>query len=128
MGDLTENFSRSEFACNCGCGYDKIDERIVNRLQLVRDIARVPIKVNSACRCLIHNAKVGGENGSYHLLGLAVDWCFDDPQGNGLLEKLCIKLIDNWSGGFHFYPQRTLPNGVIQPPFCHCDIGRRRRW
>ena len=25
MGDLTKNFSRSEFACKCGCGFDDID-------------------------------------------------------------------------------------------------------
>jgi len=128
MGDITENFSRKEFSCRCGCGKQDIDERLVNRLQLVRDIVGIPIKVNSGCRCISHNTKSGGASESYHLLGLASDWCLEGEDGDSLLEKLCTKLINNWSGGFHFYPERTLPNGIIQHPFCHCDIGRRRRW
>ena len=127
MGDLTENFSRFEFECKCGCGKQDIDERLVNRLQLVRDIANIPIKINSGCRCVLHNEASKGEPNSLHLLGLAIDWCFDGGD-NGLLEKMCTKLLTNWSGGFHFYFQRLLPSGFTQPPFCHCDIGKRRRW
>lgn len=132
MGDLTESFSRKEFACKCGCGLDRIDERVVHRLQVARDISRIAIKINSGCRCKKHNADEGGEPNSFHLLQedgftKAIDWCFYNSE-NGLLEKLCTKLLDNWSGGFHFYPERILPNGIIQPAFCHCDIGPRRRW
>ena len=36
MGDLTDNFSRSEFACKCGCGADAISLDLVERLQLLR--------------------------------------------------------------------------------------------
>jgi uncharacterized protein YcbK (DUF882 family) len=127
MGDLTENFSRKEFACNCGCGKDNIDLRLVSRLQLIRDITGVKIKVNSGCRCVKHNKESGGTPDSAHLKGRASDWCFDDGE-DSLLEKLCTKLLNNWSGGFHFYPARTLDDGTFQPPFCHCDIERRRRW
>jgi hypothetical protein len=132
MGDLTENLSRKEFACKCGCGYDRINLGIVHRVQLVRDIVRIGIKINSACRCQKHNTDEGGKPESLHLpqpdgTTWAIDFGFYDDE-NSLLEKLCTKLIDNWSGGFHFYPQRILPDGIVQPPFCHCDIGRRRRW
>ena len=27
MGDLSENFSRSEFECKCGCGFATVDVR-----------------------------------------------------------------------------------------------------
>ena len=119
MGDVTENFSREEFACKCGCGFTSIHIGLVHRLQLVRDMTRVPLKVLSGCRCSKHNEKEGGKPESYHLKGLATDWCLSGDDPNTLLEKLCTKLIDNWSGGFHYYPEQR---------FCHCDVGPRRRW
>jgi len=123
MGDLTESFSRREFACKCSCGLDRINICIVHRLQLVRDISRIPIKILSGCRCEKHNKEVGGAPNSYHTLQIddttwAIDWCFYDDE-DSLLEKLCTKLLDNWSGGFHYYKDKL---------FCHCDIGKRRRW
>ena len=123
MGDLSENFSRSEFACKCGCGLDSINIGIAHRIQLIRDIVRVPIKINSGCRCLNHNESVGGGRRSFHTVQVdgttwAVDWSFYDDE-DGLMEKLCTKLLDNWSGGFHYYRDQN---------FCHCDIGPRRRW
>lgn len=113
---ITENFDDSEFSCKCGCGFNIIDHRLVNRLQVVRDIAGVPIKIHSGCRCQKHNDMVGGEKHSLHLLGLAADWSFG---GDGLLKKLCERLINNWSGGFHYYESMN---------FVHTDIGKRRRW
>ena len=34
---LTKNFKRSEFACKCGCGFDDIDLKLVNIIQIIRD-------------------------------------------------------------------------------------------
>lgn len=73
MGDLTKNFSRKEFACRCGCGFDHISLQLVEELQDVRDHFNAPIIINSACRCEGHNAKVGGAKGSKHKLGIAAD-------------------------------------------------------
>jgi uncharacterized protein YcbK (DUF882 family) len=127
MGDITENFSKKDFDCKCMCGLNNIDVRLIQRLQVIRDIVRVPIRIRSGCRCQQHNSKEGGEPESLHLKGEAVDWDFYtkeiDPFGETLLKKICTKLLDNWSGGFHYYP----PKGN-NPEFCHCDIGRRRRW
>ncbi len=33
MGDLTDNLSRSEMACNCGCGFDVVDYDLAVTLQ-----------------------------------------------------------------------------------------------
>lgn len=113
MGDITRNFSRKEFACKDGCGLDVIDERLVNRLQVIRDILNVPILVHSGCRCAQHNADIGGKHHSLHLAGKAIDWSVDD------LDKFMEagKLLKNWSGGYHQYID-----------FFHIDIGRKRRW
>ena len=51
MGDLTKDFSRQEFACKCGCGFDRIDPRVVDMCQVIRDKLGAPVRINSACRC-----------------------------------------------------------------------------
>lgn len=67
MGDLTVNFSRSEFACKCGCGLDSIDPSFVWKLQNSRDIVGVPYTITSGCRCQAHNARSGGAPSSAHV-------------------------------------------------------------
>lgn len=76
MGDLTKNFSRSEFACNgvtC-CGHSSpVCLKLVECVQKLRDIVGVPLHINSGFRCKTHNAKIGGKSESYHCLGMAAD-------------------------------------------------------
>ena len=67
MGDLTNNFSRSEFTCKCGCGICRVDEPFILRLQLVRNQAGFAFTVNSGCRCPEHNKDEGGKPESDHL-------------------------------------------------------------
>ena len=77
MGDLSKNFSRSEFACPC-CGKDDISQDLIDNLQLARDAIGLPFKINSGVRCVKHNAEVGGEPNSAHLRGMAADiQCLD---------------------------------------------------
>lgn len=70
MGDLTKNFSRSEFECNCGCGLNKIDLALVDVLQHSKDATGLPFIITSGCRCSVHNAKKGGKVNSAHLLNI----------------------------------------------------------
>ena len=62
------NFSRDEFACAC-CGKADIDPDLVRRLQEVRGLLGLPMKVTSGVRCSFHNAGVGGSKNSSHLEG-----------------------------------------------------------
>ena len=55
MGDLSKNFSRSEFECSCGCGFDDVSVELVELLQEIRDEIEEPIAITSACRCKEHN-------------------------------------------------------------------------
>ena len=86
MANNTNNFNVSEFACHCGCGFNIIDQRVIDMAQTIREALGVPVRVNSGCRCEKHNAKVGGvqkkvdaktgkviSKGSNHLYGLAAD-------------------------------------------------------
>jgi uncharacterized protein YcbK (DUF882 family) len=70
---LTANFSRDEFTCKDMCGYDDVDMRLVQGLQLLRNKLGRKIHVISGCRCPNHNHKEGGATYSQHLLGMAVD-------------------------------------------------------
>ena len=73
MGDLSNNFSRSEFECSCGCGFDDVDIRLVHVLQEMRTELGCPVTITSGCRCKEYNAEVGGASKSQHLLGTAAD-------------------------------------------------------
>jgi uncharacterized protein YcbK (DUF882 family) len=66
MGDLTNNFSRSEFACPC-CGRDDIDLTLVHKLQNIRDEVGFGLTINSGVRCEKHNKEVGGVDNSPHV-------------------------------------------------------------
>lgn len=73
MGDLSANFSKSEFACKCGCGLDNVSPKLIDSLEKLRELARKPIHINSGVRCVEHNKEIGGEKNSKHLLGQAAD-------------------------------------------------------
>jgi uncharacterized protein YcbK (DUF882 family) len=73
MGDVSKNFSRREFACKCGCGFNAVDVDLLIGLQKLRDIAGESIRINSACRCEAHNKKVGGAAKSQHKFAKAAD-------------------------------------------------------
>ena len=73
MAKDTKNFNVSEFTCKCGCGYNIIDQRVIDMCQIIRDALGVPVRVNSGCRCEKHNKAVGGTKGSFHTKGKAAD-------------------------------------------------------
>ena len=72
MGDITKDFSKSEFKCPC-CGKNLIKKEIIDALQALRDLLGYPIIVTSGYRCIKHNARVGGVPNSEHTKGIAAD-------------------------------------------------------
>ena len=73
MTKLSNDFQRWEFSCGCGCGYDNIDLKLVEKLQCLRDLIGKPIVVTSGCRCELYNSHIGGVNNSPHLTGEGAD-------------------------------------------------------
>ena len=73
MSKLSKDFERGEFVCGCGCGYDDIDPKLVDKLQCLRDLVEKPIVVTSGCRCHDYNKHIGGVIDSPHLEGIAAD-------------------------------------------------------
>ena len=106
------NFSPRELACR-HCGALRLDEDAVDRLQWVRGRLGRPMYINSAYRCPIWNAMVGGAPLSRHKAGDAFDVSL-----RGLLPHELLELARRARfRGFGFY--RT---------FLHVDLGRSRHW
>jgi len=84
MGDLTKNFSRSEFTCKCGqCNHFAVDFLLVTALQDACDHfsakynQTVSCKITGGNRCPEHNATIpGAAKGSYHQFSCAADHKF----------------------------------------------------
>jgi len=120
---MTNNFSKYEFDCKCGCEMpDSVFEnvkKVAQQLQKVRDIIFEPIKINSGYRCPSHNKAVGGASRSQHLLGTASDIVVSQYNPNetyGLLDSFMGKEI--LQGGLGSYNT-----------FTHYDIrGNKARW
>lgn len=100
MGDLTDNLSRSEFACKCDrpeCNRTPVDFHLVTGLQDCVDyfmeqsilssdlngkVERVAIHINSGYRCLQYDAQLknkkpedfNGIKKSEHVWGIAADF------------------------------------------------------
>lgn len=73
-----EYFTRSEFECKCGCGFDTVDYKLVEVLDKVREHFGKKMHINSGCRCRIHNHETGGSRKSQHLRGRAADVMVED--------------------------------------------------
>ena len=121
---LTDNFNKSEFECNCGCEMpDNVLENVKKlalSLQTLRDKIKKPIKVNSSYRCVYHNRSIGSNDSSQHVLGKASDIVIKGqiPEQTANLIELLIENKEIPEGGLGVYNT-----------FTHYDIrGTKARW
>jgi len=120
MGDLSEHFDRSEFACPCGCGFGfEVDDVAPQLVALLEDLrARaggLPVHVTSGCRCASRNRQAGGVRNSQHLRGTAAD----------------IVVRDMHPGEVADLAESMLPMGGVgrYDTSVHVDVrGHRARW
>ena len=115
---LSKDFSPWEFRCP-DCGRVRVDEKLAQGLQKLRDKTDRPIIVTSGYRCKEHNRAVGGSENSLHLTGQAAD--ITCP-GMTLLRLYfeAIGVPEFADGGCGLYPQNN---------FIHVDTrGKRARW
>jgi uncharacterized protein YcbK (DUF882 family) len=66
------HFTNAELACH-HCGVNACQQSLVDALEALRTAVGVPIAIDDAYRCPIHNAAVGGVPHSEHELGMAAD-------------------------------------------------------
>lgn len=116
MGDISENFSRSEFACKCGCGFATVDIDLVHTLEVVRKRFKSPVKINSACRCDEHNESIGGAYGSKHKQGIAADIVVKDVHPDQVYNFLDLFMPNSYGVGKY-------------NTFTHIDVRKNKaRW
>lgn len=132
-------FTPIEFACKCEKHrnmpvYD-MDEELVRKLDKLREMLGVPIRITSGWRCEEYNAKIGGEAKSYHVAKCAADFTLVrsvdpmklPPQFAREMDSYLASLKYAWHlceqigfSGLGWYPQER---------FIHVDTGLRfSRW
>lgn len=72
---LSTHFTSNEFDCHGAgcCNQTRINSKLVEYVQKIRDHFNKPITITSGYRCPNHNAAVGGATGSRHSVGDAAD-------------------------------------------------------
>ena len=79
---VSPHFTRSEFACNCGCGFNVVDTQLVSILEATRSHfkkkypdRKVVVIITSGNRCTSYNSSLvpPGARNSYHIKALASD-------------------------------------------------------
>ena len=109
MGDVTKHFSRWEFACKDGCGFDAVDRELTDNLEeLAADFLkentrakRVIIHINSGNRCRDYDhrlkIKLAIEKGltyvkrdsrSQHINGIAADFWMEFTYEEGVRSRI----------------------------------------
>ena len=99
MGDLSKNFSRYEFACPCGCGFDTVDTELLNAVQDVRDHFKKATIIVSGCRCKAYNKAIRGAKNSQHMYGRAADIRVAGVSRPKVQKYLKKKYIGKWGIG-----------------------------
>jgi zinc D-Ala-D-Ala carboxypeptidase len=108
------SFSPEEIACR-GTGRLVVDEDALDRLQALRRRLGKPLIILSGYRSPAHNARVGGEKNSQHILGRA----FDVSVANHQPHAFEVAARATGFGGIGTYPGKG---------FIHIDTGPVRSW
>jgi len=107
MSKLSKHFSRSEFACRCGCGQDTVDVELISILETVRNHFGKSVTITSGNRCTAYNAKIGGAKASLHIESRAADFIVKDTDPEDVYNAL-TKFVGNrfgagiYNGWVHF--------------------------
>lgn len=111
-----KHFQLDEFKCPC-CYRKAMDPDALVAFDLVRDRAKIPMRVTSGFRCIAFNAKTNGKSQSAHLRGLAGD--FATPSSTHryrILEAafdVGISRIGIADDFIHLDTDRSLPQSVV---------------
>ena len=106
-------FKYTEFTCHCGCGYNRVDIRLVKILDNIREHYNKPIIISSGVRCEKHNREVGGVEGSWHTKRKAADFYINGVSSSEL-NRYCSILRDQGVLRYCY----AIDSGAV-----HIDIG-----
>ena len=111
------HITQKEKECPCGCGFDSLNESVINRFELIRKlcshIKETPITINSACRCQSHNDSLpNSAKNSQHIQGTALDLACPENIDYESFYDFCDTIIGD-DGGVGKYTDSN---------FVHIDI------
>lgn len=106
-------FKYSEFTCHCGCGYNRVDIRLVKILDNIREHYGKAAIITSGVRCEKHNREVGGVEGSWHTKRKAADFYINGISSSEL-NRYCSILRDQGQLRYCY----AIDSGAV-----HIDIG-----
>ena len=106
-------FSEAETQCHCGCGGNKVNPLLLEKLDELREMIGGPLELSCAYRCPEHNAEVGGEPNSQHLLGNAADVLVPDFDHCNTVDQLAWYAEQVGFDGIGIYPEDE---------FVHVDV------
>lgn len=113
--DDIKYFGKNEMTCKCGCGLNNTDLRLMQIADGIREHFGHPAVITNGCRCTKYNAKVGGVQGSRHVLGKAMDFYVQGVPVQELL-SYCQQLVNE--GQLRYtYTNNTYMKGAV-----HIDI------
>lgn len=100
-------------------GWTKVDPRVRIMIMQVQKEFGKPLIINSGYRPEPYNTSVGGEDGSKHISGLALDVTWNGFGGSSSSEAQRFRSICSQKGFKGFGKYNT---------FMHVDIGDKREW
>lgn len=95
-------FDDKEFACKCGCGLNLQKDGIKRIADQIREHFGRPAIITSGTRCIAHNKRVGGANGSYHTTGNAIDIYVEGVSG-AELQSYCQTIVGSGKARYTYY-------------------------
>jgi len=111
---ISENFRLSEFQSR-DTGEVMVDPDLIRKVQTLRDLVRLPIRINSGYRTPERNREVGGVPNSLHCQGKAVDVSCAFIS----LAALTVGAIEAGFQGVIVYTKYS---------FLHCDLRETRQY
>lgn len=107
-------FKYSEFTCHCGCGYNRVDIRLVKILDNIREHYNKPIIITSGVRCEKYNNTLKGSvPNSWHTKRKAADFYINGISSSEL-NRYCSILRDQGQLRYCY----AIDSGAV-----HIDIG-----
>lgn len=101
---ISPHFTRAEFECECGCGFDAADKTLVETLETTREHfknkypdRKIALIITSGNRCKEHNKNVGGSDNSYHTKGMAADFYIKNVM-HSEIQNYLKEQYQNWFG------------------------------
>lgn len=114
--DKIKHFRKDEFTCQCGCGMNNINLKLVQILDEIRDYFGQPMTITSGCRCVKHNAETPKASPtSRHISGKAADIKVKNVDKSKVLAK-CREYVKNGRARY------TYTNNSYMGGSVHIDI------